>query len=123
MDSINEKFLKDYPSPIFIEGIEKILHQMKKSVCKICIKDGSKGTGFFCKIPLPNKKFVHAFITNNHVINEKYLKDEKEIKIKMNDGQKTIIKKVKIKNRFYYTNKEHDITIIEMKEEEKDDKF
>ena len=123
MEPVNEKLLKDYPSPIFIEGISKILHQMEKSVCKICIKDGSKGTGFFCIIPLPNKKFVHAFITNNHVINEKYLKKEKEVKIKMNDGQKTVIKAIKIKNRFYYTSESHDITIIEMKEEKDDNSY
>ncbi len=37
MEPLNEKLLKDYPSPIFIKGIRKI-------------------SGFFCKIPLPTKK-------------------------------------------------------------------
>ena len=120
MDSQNEKCLNDYPSPIFIEGIKTILRQMEKSVCKICIKDGSKGTGFFCKIPLPNKNFLLAFITNNHVINEKYLNEEKEIKIKMNDGHKTDIKTINIKDRFIYTNKDYDITIIEIKDKKND---
>ena len=82
MDSQNEKMLKDYPRPIFIKETKIILQQMVKSVCEICTKDGSKGSGFFCKIPLLNNTFIHAFITNNHVINEKYLKGENEIKIK-----------------------------------------
>jgi hypothetical protein len=86
MDSQNEKILKDYPTPIFIKGTKKILQQMEKSVFKICITDGSKGSGFFCKIPLPDKNFIPVFITNNHVVNEKYLKKEKEIKIKMVDN-------------------------------------
>ena len=93
---------------------------MLKSVCEICLKDGSKGSGFFCKIPLLNNTFIHAFITNNHVINEKYLKEENEIKIKMNDGYKTNIKAINIKNRLYYTNEEQDITIIEIKENKQD---
>lgn len=108
MDSQNEKMLKDYPRPIFIKETKIILQQMVKSVCEICTKDGSKGSGFFCKIPLLNNTFIHAFITNNHVINEKYLKEENEIKIKMNDGYKTDIKAINIKNRLYYTNEEQD---------------
>ena len=114
MESQNEKMLKDYPRQIFIEGTKKVLHQMEKSICKICMKDGSKGTGFFCKIPLPNNTFLPAFITNNHVINEKNLKEENEIKIKMNNGYKTSIKAIKIKDRFNYTNENYDITIIEI---------
>ena len=120
MDSQNEKMLKDYPRPIFIKETKIILQQMVKSVCEICTKDGSKGSGFFCKIPLLNNTFIHAFITNNHVINEKYLKVENEIKIKMNDGYKTDIKAINIKNRLYYTNEEQDITIIEIKENKQD---
>ena len=46
---------------------------MEKSVCKICLKDGSKATGFFCRIPLAEEKYLSAFITNNHVINKEYL--------------------------------------------------
>ena len=44
MDSQNEKILKDYPTPIFIKEAKKILQQMEKSVFKICITDGSKGS-------------------------------------------------------------------------------
>ena len=98
---------------------------MEKSVFKICITDGSKGSGFFCKIPLPDKNFIPVFITNNHVVNEKYLKKEKKIKIKMvdnDDWDKIKIKTINIKDSLYYTNEDYDITIIEIKMK-KNDKF
>ena len=115
MEFIKEKKLIDYPNPVFISQNEEILRQMKNSICKICNKDGSKGTGFFCKISLPDKGYINAFITNNHVINEKYLENEKEIIIEINKGKNIIVDKVKYSNdTFKYTNKEYDITIIEI---------
>ena len=115
MNTINEKSLKDYPKPIFINETETILKQMKKSVCQICKKDGSKGTGFFCKIPLDKKKSLSVFITNNHVIDERYLKEENDIIIKMNNGKYKNINTLILKNKFYYTSEKFDITIVEMK--------
>jgi hypothetical protein len=41
----------------------------------------------------------------------------------MNDGHKMDIKKINIKNRIYYTNEEHDITIIELKEKNLDNSY
>ena len=71
---MKEKELIGYPKPLFIEGTEKILYQMKNNICKICLGDGSKGTGFFCKIPLEKKKdFIPVFITNNHIIDENFM--------------------------------------------------
>ena len=113
MNAINEKFLNDYPMPIFLEETETILNQMKESVCEICLKDG-RGTGFFCNIPMEKDKFISVFITNNHVINEEYLTKEDSILIKMNDGKKT--ERINIKDSLTYTNKEYDVTIIEFKE-------
>jgi len=46
---MKEKKKEDYPIPIFIKGTEIILNQMKKSICRICKEDGTKGTGFFVK--------------------------------------------------------------------------
>ncbi len=99
---------------------------MEKSIFKICITDGSKGSGFFCKIPLPDKNFIPVFITNNHVVNEKYLNKEKEIKIKMvdnDDWDKIKIKTISIKDSLYYTNEDYDITIIEIKMKNNDDSY
>ena len=114
MNLINEKLLNDYPKPVFIEETEKILRQMKKSVCKIFKKDGQKGTGFFCKIPLNSKIYLPTFITNNHIIDEQYLNKENDILIKWNDGKNTT--SLNFKNKFRYTNKTYDITIIVINE-------
>ena len=44
--------------------------QIKKTICKIYMNDGSKGTGFFCKIPYPDKEhLLPTSIINNHLIN------------------------------------------------------
>ena len=57
MEIIKEKELKNKPRAIPYECTEIILDQMKKNICKIKMKDGSQGTGFFCKIPFPNITF------------------------------------------------------------------
>ena len=101
------------PNIISYETTKTIIDQMEQNICKI--KVGSiQGTGFFCEIPFPDKNNMFpVFITNNHIINEKLLYAENaviEIEIKY-DG----IKKLNLNNRYKYTNKEYDITIIEIK--------
>ena len=55
-------------SSLSSEQLSQIINQMNKCVCKIHIK-GMYGTGFFCNFSVPNKHtYVHALITNNHVI-------------------------------------------------------
>lgn len=113
-----EKCLPDYPTPVSIEQSETILRQMKNnSVCQICKKDGIKGTGFFCKVPLSKDEYLPVFITNNHMIDEKDLKEENDISIKINNGQKKYISKsISLKKTFKYTNETYDVTIIEIKQ-------
>jgi len=111
MSVIDEKYLEDYPKTIFIESIENILKQMKKSIFKICTKKGTKGTGFFCKIPLlKENKFINTFMTNYHVIEE-----ENEIEIKINNGK--LLKKLNFKNNNKYSEQKQDIVIIEINED------
>ena len=107
----NEKKLRDYPRPIFIEENELITEQMKTTICKISTEAGEKGTGFFCKIPIPHKE-LKVFVTNNHVINEEVLEKKKPIYVSINNKPKEI----KLKGKFTYTNKEFDATIVEIKE-------
>ena len=84
----NEKILKNYPIPVFLEQTKTIVDQMQKDICKIFLDDGSKGFGFFCKIPYPDKNnLLPVFITYNHVISEKYLNKGKNIIIKRNIDQ------------------------------------
>ena len=116
MNFINEKALKDYPKPIFFKQSETILKQMRNYVFQICQKDGSKGTGFFCRIPISYNKSLPVFITNNHLIDEKYLKEERDIILQINNGLNNSIKSISLKNKFTYTNEKYDITIIEINE-------
>ena len=118
MDGKKERSLRDYPKPITYECNKKIMEQMEKNVCRINIEE-IQGTGLFCKIPFPNKdRMLSVFITNNHIINDEllYKKDEK---IKIDIFEETEIKEIDLNNRIKYTNKEYDITITELQEEDK----
>jgi len=64
---------------------------------------------FFCFIPINNIKFP-ALITNNHVINEQFINKNETISLELNNEKKTI----NIKDKKIYTNREYDITIIEI---------
>ena len=106
-------FFKDQPIPVSLEGTKQILFQMEKCICKIYLKDGGIGTGFFCKIPF-NHKLIPVLITNNHILNENDIKDNSIIRITINNERKEI----KIDNyRRKYTNSDSDIniTIIEIR--------
>ena len=113
MYMINEKRINDYPDTVSLEGTEEILKQMKKSICKIFI--GEKcGTGFFCKISFGNN-FLPVLITNNYIIDEITLKEEK-ILLAINNEKE--YKEILLDGRIKYTNKNYNITIIEMKKED-----
>ena len=115
---IKEKNLEKYLTPVSLIQTEIILKQMKTSICKICLKDGSKGTGFFCRIPFPNQQnLLEVLITNNHVVNQSFLNKEDNLVVKLfNDKDKGgSIKNIKLNNKMKYTNDIYDITIIEIK--------
>ena len=69
MEEIKETVLTGYPNIIPFDCTKKIIEQMRKDICKIKIGE-EQWTGFFCKIPFPNKdNMLPVLITNNHVIN------------------------------------------------------
>ena len=108
--------LTGYPNVITFECGEKILWQMKNTICKTKIGN-ELGSGFFCKIPFPSKdKLLPVFITNNHIINEKmlYNKDE-SFNIKIKDKN---LKKINLNKRIKYTNEKYDVTIIGLNDED-----
>ena len=106
-----ECFIKGSVDPVNMASTEKILHQMKHCVCKIKIGNIS-ATGFFCKVPIINMNFL---MTNYHVINENYMKENKEISILLNDNKEAKIIDLTIKREKYFS-KEYDITLIELRE-------
>ena len=124
-----EKYLKDYPISVPLELTTKIIKQMKNSICKIYI-EGSEGTGFFCKLPF-NNTLLPVLITNNHVINDETLKKNNKLVIYMykepkeepkekpnKELNKEKFKELELEERITYTNKDYDITIIEIKEKD-----
>ena len=112
MSIIKEKKLNKFPEIISLESTEILINQMKKNIFKICLKDGTKGTSFFCIIPLNNNGILKVLITNNHVINLEMNK----ITISINNDSE--VKEIELNNRIKYTNKDYDITIIEIKEKD-----
>jgi len=113
MEYIEGKKIIDSPNSVSLRGTEIILDQMKNMLCKIYIKEDFKGTGFFCKIPY-NGNLLPIFMTNNHIINESILTSEQNITISMNNK----FKKIELEDKIKYTNKDLDITIIEIKEKD-----
>ena len=119
---VQETLIQNQPIPVEIEGIKIILSQMEDCICKIIQKD-KKGTGFFCKIPFPDpNNLLNVLITNNHILNEDDIKDNKTIKLitynkeKNRNIEKEIIMDESRKRYTYKNDKEGiDITIIEIK--------
>ena len=85
---------------------------MINCICKIKYNNG---IGFFCKIPLYNN-IISFLMTNYNVINENYFKGNNKIELLLNDD--IIEMDLNIKRIIYY-NKEFDITLIELKKEDK----
>ena len=107
-----EQLLNDYPKPIDIESEYKILEQMENCICLIYKKKGGKASGFFCNIFYENYK-IPVLITNHHVIDENYIKNNKFITLSTNNEKERMSIEIK-ENRNYYSNKDYDTTIIEL---------
>ena len=77
------------------------------------------GTGFFCRIPYEGKS-IPVLMTNYHLINDDFLKNNKKIKISINNGNKYDNIKINQNSKIYSSKAiEYDIMIIKV-EEEKD---
>ena len=115
-DFILEKKVEDYPCMISLENTKRITSQMERGVCKIN-GEGKSGTGFFTEIKFNENEIRQFLVTNDHVLGEEYLKNEKQILIDMEDKKDIPIKIDK--SRKTYNNKELDVTFIEIKKEDK----
>ena len=126
MSSRKEKIINDYPKIIPYDNYKKILDQMEKNICKVKLKKSEEqGTGFFCRIPFPDiDHMLPVLITNNHIIDETILNNEKEeIDIYIKNVRE--FKNFDLKERKTYTsNKDkYDITIIELKNKDNINNF
>ena len=96
--------------------IEKILQQMKKSICKI---NGQKvGTGFFCKIEIDKEK-IPVLITNFHIIDDEFVESNKSVKIQLyNDRMPKMIYLDQNKILYSCDREKYDIMIIKIDEKD-----
>ena len=91
---------------------------MENDVHKISIGN-KESIGFFCEIPLSKvNENMHVLITNNSIINEDILK-KKDSKIFIEIQGENKNKEITLSNRKNYTSKKYNITIIEIKKEDK----
>ena len=115
---IREKELPNQPQAIPIKEMIILLNLIKTNICKIYCKDGSHGTGFFCNIPNGWGNYLSTLITNNHVLNEEDIKPDQTIKFSIDNDIQFF--NILIDNtRKTYTDESYDVTIIEIKEEDK----
>ena len=117
-DYIEEKMLKNLSKSIPIDSLKFLIELTEKRICKIELKDGGSGTGFFCSIPyLDNWKTYKTLITNNHVLTEEYLLPGEIIKFSINNEKEHFKLEINDK-RIVYSSKEDDVSIIELKPED-----
>ena len=112
----DKKKIEGSIDPVNIEGTKKILAQLMNCICKIKIK-GTYATGFFCKFSY-KKQVIKVFMTSNHFFNEKDFGENKKLNLSLNDEKETKTIDLSLERKTYF-NKDYDITLIELKDEDK----
>ena len=115
---IKEKQISNMPTSVPYEALKILITKLEKNICKIECTNGGFGTGFFCNIPNGWNNTLKALLTNNHVLNKDDTLIGKIIKFSLNNGN--ISYEIKIdSSRKRYTSEKYDITIIEIREDDK----
>ena len=92
------------------------LSYLENYICKIY--SNTIGTGFFCKIECNNKK-IPVLMTNYHVINDKFLEDNKYLKVYIKNNYHII--NINKDSKIYSSiADEYDIMIIKINKDNKD---
>ena len=96
----------------------------ERCVCQIIFLKNNlpfTANGFFCYIPSKN---IRVFITNYHVIDDNFLKNEKELTIYYGEGMEEKKKIIDLTlNRAKFTDKTLDVTVLEILDEDLIDNF
>lgn len=115
-DYIPEGIKPGMIQPVDTEQMIDILNQQKKCCCKIESK--STGTGFFCKIILPDSlKILPVLMTCNHVLDEFDIQKGKYINYSL-DNNKIKYTILVDESRLVYTNPIIDFTIVQLRKNE-----
>lgn len=101
-----EQKIKGHGKPITTTKLKQIIKKGQDCTCKIISQKGV-ASGFFCKI----EKDIFLF-TNNHVINQNFINNNKKLVIIYQDQEKVL----NLNNRKKNTNINLDFTIIEIKD-------
>jgi len=105
-------------SPDYNQWSINICNEQRNNCIVKIILDNGYATGFLLKIPFGNKnRLLPVLMTNNHVINEDYLKANRYLPVCKADQNNIYNIDFSIPRRFY-TNKDLDSTIIEIKHED-----
>ena len=109
-----EKCITDYPKPIAYDKAKVIIKQMDRCICHVKCNN-NKGTAFFTKIPFPSKhNLMPVLVSNNHIIGEEFLnKPGERLTIYIKEENRSRL--LDLNNRIKYTNKDYDITFVEIK--------
>ena len=93
----------------------RIVHDsdLKRSVCNV--KTDNPGTGFFIEFLKP----IRGLMTNNHVLNENFIKNEESFEIYIEGNSQKEKYKIKItSDKFIFTSKLIDVTFIQLSDDE-----
>ena len=102
-----------FTKSILYDNFQKINESIRNSICRIKLKNGKEGLGFFCKIPFPDKNnLMSVLIIKNHLINKEILENKKTLVIKV-DNLELDISLIDVIN---YSKERCELTIIEIKE-------
>jgi len=97
---------------------DNIFNEQKNNCIVKIILENAYATGFLLKIPFGNKnEFLPVLMTNNHVINETFPKNNRYLAVCKADQNNVYNIDFNIPRRFF-TNKDLDSTIIEIKHED-----
>ena len=107
-DRIEEGLIKGSQSPKLLK--DTYIKNLNVCICKVSGK--LNGTGFFTKILYKNN-LIPVLITNYHIIDDDFLRNNKFLNIYINNNMRTI--NISKKSKIYSSNnKEYDIMIIQL---------
>ena len=119
-DYITESDVPNQPKPISLKEMDILETLAQTHICKIYCSDNSHGSGFFCNIPIGWNNHLKVLMTNNHVLKEKDIQPGQTINFSINNDFENY--SILIDNtRKAYTNEYYDVTIIEIKKDDKID--
>ena len=103
------------------DELKKIISdQIEKSLCIIICDQVTRGTGFLCLIPFPDKRnLLSVLVTNRYVLEDNDIALNKKINIILQNNKKPY-KIIIDKDRKIYRSNKYDITFVEIKHNELD---